>query len=321
LELLPLSGYWLSYSYRGWMNAFKIFSQLPKILTAIKRENRWLDTIVKKNKIDIVISDCRFGLYHKDVFCVIMTHQLQIKSPLNWTERWLRKSNYHFINQFNECWVPDQQDAPNIAGEISHPAVLPAIPVKYIGGLSRFNKNVESTLQTIHDILIILSGPEPQRTVLEKIIVQQLAAIDIKSLRIAMVRGLPKEKNTLQLPGITVFNHLTADDLNEHMQNSKLVISRSGYTTVMDILKLQKQSLLIPTPSQPEQEYLGKYLMQMQWCACMPQRNFSLQKGLDMVAAFDFKIPRLDMELYKTAVMQTIHAATAKSSPIFAPNF
>ena len=322
-EILPIPNYRLRYSAGGsWRNAFKIFFQLPKILISIKRENQWLDTIIKTRQINILISDCRFGLHHKDVFCVLMTHQLAIQSPLKWVERWFKKWNYHFINRFNECWVPDQQGFPNLAGEISHPSVLPSIPARYIGCLSRFDSDATDTKHE-HDLAIILSGPEPQRSLLENKLIKELSTQhDFGS--IVLVRGLPNDAGALQLPGVTVFNHLPATQLKDIIVNSKLVISRSGYTSVMDIIKLGKMSVLIPTPGQPEQEYLGKYLSQQQWCATMEQHNFSLAKAVRLASTFAYRHPgELNMELYKEQVMQTIDSINkqpVENSPaIFAP--
>ncbi|HEX6181341.1 MAG TPA: glycosyltransferase, partial [Chitinophagaceae bacterium] len=315
VEILPLTGYGLVYSAGGRKtNMWKIISQLPKILISIKRERRWLETVLKQRRVDLVISDCRFGLHHKNVISVLLTHQLTIKSPFKWAERWFRKWNYHFIQQFDECWVPDQEGFPNLAGEISHPTVLPNVPVKYIGCLSRFHYKPQS--QFAYDVLIILSGPEPQRTVLENILLKELSLLS-QHHRIVLVRGLPHDEEIFRIPGITVFDHLPASELETLMLKSKIVISRSGYTTVMDIVKLRKKSVLVPTPGQTEQEYLAEYLSQHKWCATLDQDDFSLETALQLANDFLYnEMEELDMELYKQQVMQTIDTLP---HPIFAP--
>ena len=137
LPFLPLKGYRIKYGKSGLTG--KILLQVPSILRAIKEENKWLKEQVTKYGFEAVISDNRYGLYHKDIFSVFITHQLYIKSSLGkWTERILQKWNYKFINRFNECWVPDEERENNLAGELSHPVTLPMIPTKYIGPLSRF---------------------------------------------------------------------------------------------------------------------------------------------------------------------------------------
>lgn len=296
LEIMDLKGYGLSYSLKKTLTPWKIMLQLPKILISIKRERQWLDTQMAKRRFDVVISDCRFGLFHKDAFCVIITHQLQIKSPFGkWSEGFLRKFNYRFINRFNECWVPDFESSNNLAGELSHPAQLPRVPVKYIGGLSRFKYGVQNTH---YDVLIILSGPEPQRSVLENIVIKQLTGYQGKA---ALVRGLPGKATSISLPGVDVFDHLPAANLCTIITGSKLIISRSGYTTVMDLIALRKKSILIPTPGQSEQEYLGKYLMQKKLCVCIEQHAFSLHNALQRAAGFEYADMSLfDMEHYKS---------------------
>jgi hypothetical protein len=301
LELLPLWGYRLSYSTFRNLTGWKIFFQIPKILISIKRENRWLDTLLKKKRVDLVISDCRFGLYTKKVRTVFITHQLTIKSPIGrWTQKFLRKLNYNFINRFNECWVPDFEGTQNLAGELSHPPSLPQTPVKYIGGLSRFDTGVQPTGSNLYDVLIILSGPEPQRSIWEKKLLNDLRNYKGKA---ALVRGLPGERLNISVPGVDVHNHLTADQLCSMALRSQLIISRPGYTTVMDVVKLRIRSVFVPTPGQSEQEYLGEYLMKQGLCVCVDQTQFSLEDALQKASLFSYKeMSGFDMELYKEII-------------------
>ena len=137
LSFLPLKGYRIKYGKSGFTG--KILLQVPSILSSIKEENKWLKEQVVKYGFEAVISDNRYGLYHKNIFSVFITHQLYIKSSLGkWSEKMLQKWNYKFINRFNECWIPDKEGENNLAGELSHPEKLPSIPTTYIGPLSRF---------------------------------------------------------------------------------------------------------------------------------------------------------------------------------------
>jgi UDP-N-acetylglucosamine transferase subunit ALG13 len=300
LEIIDLRGYELIYGKKNHATKWKLLAQLPKILTAIKSEHQWLANQMKERHFDLVISDCRFGLHHPDAFCVFITHQLQVKSPFGkWMDGFLRKWNYRFINKFNECWVPDFEGGNNLAGELSHPATMPKVPVKYIGGLSRFNEKCNDG-QAQYDLLVVLSGPEPQRTVLENIMLKELAGYKGKA---ALVRGLPGGGNDIALNDVDVFDHLPAAQLCAVMAGSELIISRSGYTTVMDLVRLRKKSILIPTPGQSEQEYLGRYLMQRQLCVCVEQDAFSLADALRKAAGFTCADMGLfDMEVYKEAI-------------------
>jgi UDP-N-acetylglucosamine transferase subunit ALG13 len=251
-----------------------MFCQIPKIFKAIQHERKWLQQIIKEHTIDIVIADNRYGLYHKNAHCIFMTHQLFIKTGNSFVEKIAQKINYFFINKFNTCWVVDNEGDSNLAGALSHPIQLPQVPVKYIGTISRFNKM--ATEPTI-DLLVLLSGPEPQRTIFEKIVLEQIKNIPLK---ITLVRGLPNEKEILKLENVSFFNHLSALDLNKVILSSSIIVSRSGYTTVMDLAALQKPSIFIPTPGQTEQVYLAEILAQKKYCITASQENFNLKKEI-----------------------------------------
>jgi UDP-N-acetylglucosamine transferase subunit ALG13 len=254
--------------------------------------------VVKDKSINAVISDNRMGLFHNKIPCVYITHQLIIKTGTHFTERFAQKIHYHYINKFSSCWVPDAKGAFNIAGALSHPATFPKIPVAYLGPLSRFEKkDVESK----YDLCIILSGPEPQRTIFEKIILKGLHKVEGK---ICLVRGLPGETEMPELnnPSIEIKNHLAADELNNVILQSKIIISRCGYSTVMDLIKLQKKAILIPTPGQTEQEYLGGYLQEQKLFYCVDQNNFSLPEVLKSAATFEFNTSAISVNDYKDVV-------------------
>jgi len=281
LPFLPLKGYRIKYS--GNALALKMLMQIPSILRSIKDENDWLKAKVEEHGFDAVVSDNRYGLYHEKIFSVFITHQLRIKSSLGkLSEDILQNWNYKLINKFNECWVPDEAGENNLAGDLSHPIKLPSIPVKYTGPLSRFEKK---NIEEIKDhLLIILSGPEPQRTILENILIEQV--VDYKGTA-TIVRGLPTEKNIIPSTNqILFYNHLIAEELNNEMQKAEFVIGRSGYSTVMDITALKKKSILIPTPGQTEQEYLADHLKKKRFAWSVKQKEFSLLKSLEEAKHF-----------------------------------
>jgi len=56
------------------------------------------------------------------------------------------------------------------------------------------------------------------------------------------------------------------------------VISRSGYTTIMDLAVLEKKAYFIPTPGQNEQEYLAKRLTKLGIVPSCKQADFKLEK-------------------------------------------
>ena len=284
LPFLPLKGYRVKYGKTGLTG--KLLLQVPSILQSIKEENSWLKEQVSKYKFDAVISDNRYGLYHKEIFSVFITHQLCIKSALGkWSEKLLQKWNYKLIDRFNECWIPDEQGKDNLAGELSHPATLPAIPVKYIGGLSRFEKN--ETREIKDHLLIILSGPEPQRTILENKIIDEVVNYNGTA---TIVRGLPAEKNIIPSTNtIHFYNHLSSEAMNHQAMKAEFIIGRSGYSTVMDIAALQKKSILIPTPGQTEQEYLADHLKKKRFAFCIKQNDLSLLKNIEEAGRFEYR--------------------------------
>ena len=283
---LDLEGFRMHYSRQKFWMPVKLLIQFPKIFFRIYSEHSCLKKIVKKYSVDAVISDNRFGMYHPSVPCIYITHQLKIKTGNPFTEWLAQKIHYWFINKYNECWVPDTEGKINLAGELSHPVYLPGVPVKYLGPLSRFEK-AEVEIVIKYDLLIILSGPEPQRTVFEEMILKDL---ENYSGSVLLVRGLPANTALLKTSSssLEIQNHLPAAELNRVILQSKIIISRCGYTTVMDLVKLQKRAILVPTPGQTEQEYLADYLMRKKIFFYKKQDSFSLPAALKEAAGFSF---------------------------------
>lgn len=277
-NFLNLKGYNIQYSKTSKYFAINLFKQIPKIVNTIRYEHQWLQTIIEKYKINYVIADNRFGLHTQKVPCIFITHQLYIKTNMGrLIEHMLQRFNYNYINKFTECWVPDVAHEPNLSGALGHPKYMPKVPVQYIGPLSRFHI-LSTTPKVIYKAVVLLSGPEPQRTVFEKIIQQQASTVEGKFV---LVRALPTVTSTLSLPNNwVVFNHLPARKLNLVLQQAECIISRTGYTTIMDIVMLKKKSILIPTPAQTEQVYLGKKLSQQGLAIIYNQKDFNLLTAL-----------------------------------------
>jgi len=280
LMAITLPAYGLSYGKKRWSTMLKLLLQAPKILIAINREKKWLREFYKKKHLDIVISDNRFGLNHSSIYSIFITHQLRIRIPgSNWIESMIQKINYRFINKFNHCWIPDAAGNINLAGELSHPVAMPAIPVTYIGALSRIKKQIAVADKKI---LVVLSGPEPQRAILEETIAKQLNALP---LRATVVRGMPALPNNVWTnPLLQVYGHLGADQMQQAIAEAAVIISRPGYSTVMDVLPAGKKCIFIPTPGQTEQEYLAYYLAAKGWCITTSQDTLELEKNIRQAA-------------------------------------
>ena len=298
LAFLDPPAYRIQYSIKGSLLKWKLLAQIPSIIKTINKEHKWLKMIINDYDIDLVISDNRFGMHTKEVPCIYITHQLQIKTGNSFTESILKLLHNSIIKKFTQCWVPDDEKN-GIAGELSHPANLPS-NVRYIGPISRFENKQEDKL---YDLLIILSGPEPQRTLLENILIKELQSYKGKSV---LIRGT--QENTISINNsVEVINIANAVQLNQLILQSETVLSRCGYTTVMDLIKLKKKAILIPTPGQTEQEYLGKYLMQKGILFCCSQETFSLSHALEQLQKTNLSFPQYDWNKYKKTIQHITH--------------
>lgn len=286
LLFVPLRGYRLAYGRTGWRTVVKIIFQIPRILAAIRYENRWLQSFVHSNEVHAVVSDNRYGLFSKQLPCVFITHQLAIQVPFgSVVRRLIQAINYRFIRRFSACWVPDYQDNVQLAGKLSHPQQMPVVPVSWIGRLSRIAGPLPAGRPGA--LLVILSGPEPQRSILEKIIVRELERTQVQAV---LVRGVPgiKEELLVDNKNILIYNYLSAPQLAAEIGKAEIIVSRSGYSTVMDLTGRGKKCVYIPTPGQAEQIYLADYLQEKRLCIRFRQTDFRLDKALQRVKEVSF---------------------------------
>ena len=271
LEFIRFKGYNISYPSRSGM-VIQMLLSAPKILFHIYREHQELKKIITEYKISAVISDNRYGLWSTSVPAIFLTHQIRIKSPF--LENLLFRINCFFIGRFHECWIPDYQGDENLSGELSHINELPS-NTSFIGPLSRFSMNYEDPVGKKYDLAVIISGPEPQRSYFESLILTQLKT---KALKAAVIRGVTESKEYYQLKdNITVYAHLNTKALKEVILSSELVLCRPGYSTLMDLAMLNKKAVFIPTPGQTEQEYLGRYMAEKGTGIFFNQKKFNIE--------------------------------------------
>jgi uncharacterized protein (TIGR00661 family) len=281
---------------RGDAMGLKILRTAPSFLFGIWREHRQLQKIVAETGASLVVSDNRFGCWNKHIRSVFITHQLDIHVPagIRFLQPLLNRINYWFIGRYHQCWIPDFEPHRGLAGALSHPAKLPA-NARYTGILSRFalqSEPFENALKHTFDLLVMLSGPEPQRTILEEKILRQLAGVN---LQVAMVCGMPEAETAYVLDGrIHVFSHLNSSRLKELISRSALVVCRSGYSSIMDLVTMGKNAIFIPTPGQPEQEYLARYLMDKKIFFSTGQNEFDLLYALEMSKNYPGMVIRND---------------------------
>ena len=288
LQIVTLAGYHIRYSRSQWGFLFTLLMQVPRVYGVIRAENRWLDRFIDDHKIDLVISDNRFGLHTKKIPSIFITHQLTIKAPFLWMEKLMQAVNYHFINQFSTCWVPDIAGELNIGGILSHPVRLPKTPVQYIGLLSRFQWQSEIKK---YDYCVLLSGPEPQRSMLEAKILSESALIKGKIL---LIRGKPGSMETITVPdNVEVKNHLPGHELQQVLLQADIIVCRGGYTSVMELVSLKKKMLVIPTPGQTEQEYLALQLKEKQICYTTTQDQLNCAEDFVKAKEVLYSVPEL----------------------------
>ena len=283
VKTIKLPSYGIRYNKRKSL-VLTILFQLPKLVSTIIKEKRLLKKLLSTEKFHLVISDNRFGLRSQSVKSIFITHQLNVKFPpkLKLAEKIFNYFQHLIIKKYDECWVPDDKERLDLTGELSEvPKVLSDI--QYIGILSRFETLNNYSSKVEYDLFILLSGPEPQRTILEEIIRRQ---IRYSKLKILFVRGTREKDLPFNTGNILYHNYLTSSQIQEAMKKSGMVVARAGYSTIMDLVKLEKIALLIPTPGQPEQEYLADFLKRKGFFYSVCQEKLNLLEDIEEARKF-----------------------------------
>lgn len=258
IETIEFGGLTVKYA-PGKSQIGAMLRQMPKFLLQIWREHLKIGEIIEKKQIDTIISDNRFGLWHKQICSIYITHQLMVKMPMKWRflEPIVWRIHGWFIAQYDYCWIPDKAEN-GLSGDLSHKYPLPENG-RFIGILSRFDGDTNQTPPPTspYNTIALVSGPEPQRTLFEQQLVELLSATHRPNL---IVCGRPTTHNTRRTGQITLIDHLDSATLQTLLQTTPHIICRSGYTTLMDLVTLQRTATLVPTPGQTEQEYLAEYV-------------------------------------------------------------
>ena len=278
LEFIEFPGFDPIYSKSN-SQVLKMMTSFPKAIKAFRKDHKTVESIVKSRNIDIVISDNRFGCWSESVHSVFITHQLHIQVPkmLRWTTPIINMFNNSYIKKYDEVWIPDDEYEPSLAGRLAHPT--PKRPkASYIGYLSRFKPDNQEDTEKSNKYLVILSGPEPQRTMLEDMVLKQ--AVNIKD-NILILRAKPESNDLLKdIPkNVSVFNHVDDEMFVKLINSAEHIICRGGYSSLMDLVRLNRTAYLVPTPGQTEQEYLARHLAKdgyFNWCK---QSDFQLDKA------------------------------------------
>ena len=253
----------------------------PLLFYHMLTEHIRLKHIIHDNEIDIVISDNRFGLWNKKIKSVYVTHLAVIPLPeklkcLEWIGV---RFHRFFISKYSFCFIPDLPGELNVSGRLTHEVRLTE-NIRFIGILSRFENKLSSRENKAgfkHNTLI-LSGPEPQRGIFRQKIVEILRHSGIP---IVILEGKPGNSTEVTTSGnIISYNHLPSNEMQNIISESESIITRSGYTSIMELISLNCSALIVPTPGQTEQEYLAGYLSAKGWFATVSQKK--LKVGLTL---------------------------------------
>jgi len=282
VQLVDIPDYHIPYSNNPLVFHLRVWTYAPRFGWDIHREHGRFGKLLAVEGFDRIISDNRYGLYDVNVPSYFIGHQLRIldakrrKFIENGTERFTR----FFQKKFRAFMVPDYED-DDISGVLSHDLNLVDMSrVHYVGALSDFKKRrFEQDL----DLLISISGPEPQRTFFEEKVMAALPELDGK---INVTLGKSEAKDIETRDGIEIFTYLNKEEREQQMNRARMVVSRSGYTTLMDLAVLGKKALFVPTPGQTEQEYLSEYHNKKETWFSVDQDELDLVKHIEEARKF-----------------------------------
>jgi uncharacterized protein (TIGR00661 family) len=250
----------------------------PYFIKRMESGLQQLKKILRHTSCDRIISDGRYDMYSRSIPSYFISHQMRIMNPLriNLLERGSETFNMFFFKRFKDVIIPDHREN-DLTGDLSHNLKkIDENRLHYVGLLSDFTK--KDTKKDV-DYFFSISGPEPQRSYLENTIMQQIQELDGS---IVMTLGKTEEKNNPSKENIQVYPYLPKEQREDILNRSKLVISRSGYSTIMDLAVIGLKALMIPTPGQIEQQYLASYLSKKKLCHRVLQDNLHLKDDVTL---------------------------------------
>ena len=280
---------------------WNIARQFPKIVWAIGREHQITEKLVAERRLDGIISDNRYGCFSKKKPSVILTHQLNLMVPGRPFEWLANQVLARALAKFNAVWVPDFPGEPNLSGALSH-GKTPGFPVKFVGPLSRMEKCAAKTRQE-YDVAVVLSGPEPQRTFFEKILMEQALALPD---RFFFVQGKTAQKqHFFATENIEVVSYLTSQELQTALESTEIVVCRSGYSSLMDLVSLGKKAILVPTPGQTEQVYLARHFEKIPGFVVQKQSDINLPLAINKIRQIKFDIENFSENQFLEKELET----------------
>jgi len=264
----------------------RFIASLPSLFRSVVEEHRNLAAMLEKDRYDLVISDNRLGMYSDKVPSLFITHQLHFHLPLIAWPFELAGIQFNSLlhRKYDRIIVPDNPPGPlSLAGKLSRAETGTTRSRAYYAGIltSTRKRDVPQDL----DFLLLISGPEPQRTELETILLPM--AGDLPG-SVSILLGSPDIAGQNRCSGsCTVLSYASTEEKECLMNRAKCIVCRSGYTTMMELAELKKRrALLIPTPGQPEQEYLAGYYERNCWFHAQDQHRLDLCKDLRITGQY-----------------------------------
>ena len=287
VQTLELPSYQIEYAKKGQNFKWKLLKNSLKTLKAVRQEKKITKNWIEKYAIDGIISDNRLGVFSRKVPSVYITHQLNV---LTGNTTWITSKIHQYVmNKYTECWVPDLAGSLNLTGKLGH-IDIPNLNIKYIGPLSRLEKKL---VPKKYDLLVILSGPEPQRGILKDKLKKEIIRFEGN---VIFIEGNVEWEQKIVVKGnVTYYNFMNSTAMEQAFNESEMVLCRSGYTTIMDLAILRKKAFFIPTPGQYEQEYLAEKLKKESLVPYANQHDFRMENIQEIQ---DYKgLPRLDSSI------------------------
>jgi uncharacterized protein (TIGR00661 family) len=281
LSFYPLDGIQVSYNN----SSLDVLLKTPSLLKSIKKEHAQFIELCNHINPQMIVSDNRYGAWHPTIPSIFIGHQLYLQAPnafSKFVEPFLFYLHKKFLKRFTKIWIPDFPGNNNLSGVLSHHSSIHRnFKCEFIGALSRLNKEESNHPDNAYEIAVLISGPEPQRSYFEEACINEAKRVNKKTI---IVRGKPSEEKKSTDGNITMVSHLDNQELSSVLSQAKYIVCRSGYSTLMDLAKLNKTALCIPTPGQTEQLYLAKHLSNQHKIIFQEQHQMNWEIGFQKLS-------------------------------------
>jgi len=242
---------------------FYVYLILDLIKTgySFRKENLFVKKISKE--YNFIFSDGRYWIYDKNTPSFLLSHQLSFSMPNRLLSFQYISDlvNQRHFKKFQKIFVPDYKDVnQNLAGKLSHPRKINKINHKYIWILSDFHDWKDLILDEKIDYLFTITGYllKQKKSFLASLLEE---AKKLKWKKVFILGDISSSYKKELENNITVYSYLSSKEKKKFFNSADVIISRTGYTTIMDLVELEKKAILFPTPNQTEQEYLADYLL------------------------------------------------------------